>query len=316
MKIKNYIAGDEIRILELFKTTFKKELSKEYWYWRFANNPAGNHKIKLMWESDTLVGHYAVSPVKIRIGSDIYNSALSMTTMTHPDYSGKGIFGLLANDLYKDLEQNDNCMAIWGFPNNNSHYGFVKNLSWSNVGQISHLTLPKGKLLAKLSNNVSNCLSFDQEQVKCLRDIYYNKPVSLEITEEYLNWRYIQNPTEKYYIFSTNNSPKPAFLVVKLYPQEDHFNQDVFITEIGFTEDTFIYLSELLSHILAYFRLTNSSINLWMSIFDKRYILLEKLGFIAGGKPTYLGIRANNLIKEIVTDYRNWYISYGYSDIY
>ena len=96
MEIRNYSSGDEQKILELFSLVFKKEMSLDYWKWRFLDNPERMTMIKLMWDGDLLAGHYALSPMRLLIGDDVVLSGLSMTTMIHPKYFGKGIFTKLA----------------------------------------------------------------------------------------------------------------------------------------------------------------------------------------------------------------------------
>jgi len=89
MVIKKYVQGDETSILKLFQLVFKKEMTQEFWEWRFKNNPFTEDVfIYLMWDGSNLIGHYAVSPVELKIKGEIIKTALSMTTMTHPDYGG------------------------------------------------------------------------------------------------------------------------------------------------------------------------------------------------------------------------------------
>ena len=163
LTIKSYEEGDENDILDLFETVFKQKLNIENWRWRFRDNPAGKHFIKLMWDKDKLVGHYAISPTIMRVDEQDVFTALSLTTMTHPDYAGKGIFKQLSSSLYEDLENNYNCKAIWGFPNNNSHYGFVKRLDWSNLSILHTLGIDAKNILPKgLSFKVDKIESFDE----------------------------------------------------------------------------------------------------------------------------------------------------------
>ena len=96
MEIQMYQAGDEFAIVDLFETVFQRPWSLEQWKWRFGNNPAGNHKIALMWDKKVLAGHYAVSPVNMYLNESPLKTALSLTTMTHPDYGGRGVFKALS----------------------------------------------------------------------------------------------------------------------------------------------------------------------------------------------------------------------------
>lgn len=104
MEIRDYKPGDEKQILKLFEYSFGKKLPEEYWHWRFIDNPQKQIMIKLMWDKEILAGHYAVSPIEMIVHGEKILTALSMTTMTHPDYIGKGIFTQLAK-LYIEMNQ-------------------------------------------------------------------------------------------------------------------------------------------------------------------------------------------------------------------
>ena len=83
MEIRPYSFKDEYAIIELFKICFNKNITYEYWDWRFNQNPFTNEKfIHLMWDGPLLVGHYAVSPIEMLIYGEKKMTALSMTTMT------------------------------------------------------------------------------------------------------------------------------------------------------------------------------------------------------------------------------------------
>ena len=70
MEIRNYKGGDELKIVELFEKVFNQKLSLDQWNWRFAQNPVDNHLISLMWDTDKLVGHYAVSPILLDVNGE------------------------------------------------------------------------------------------------------------------------------------------------------------------------------------------------------------------------------------------------------
>ena len=57
-----------------------------------------------MFEEDKLIGHYAASPIELIIDGEKIKTALSMTTMTDPEFGGKGIFSKLASSLYREME--------------------------------------------------------------------------------------------------------------------------------------------------------------------------------------------------------------------
>ena len=249
MEIRDYRTGDENKILELFEMVFKQKMTMSYWKWRFEDNPAGKHLIKLMWDNEILIGHYAVSPVWLNIENTKMLSALSMTTMTHPDYGGLGVFGSLSNALYKKLEEELDVKAIWGFPNNNSHYGFIKNLKWNDLGQISHLALPSSKLTGSLNDNIAMFTHFGVEHGNLISKVTSQFKVAVLRDKLYLNWRYVQNPSVPYDKFEyRQNGSLLGFVVLKKYPSKikpDVF--DLFITEIGIEKENFTIISVLIS---------------------------------------------------------------------
>lgn len=115
-------------------------MEPDFWDWRFALNPLGGPWTELAWDGVRLVGHYAVSPLELVHGDTRLLTALSMTTMTHPDYRGQDLFGRLADRLYERL-QAAGFACVWGFPNRFSHRLFINRLKWHDIGEIPTLTL-------------------------------------------------------------------------------------------------------------------------------------------------------------------------------
>jgi len=317
MLIKDYIKGDEIQILQLFKAVFGQEMSLDYWKWRFEDNPAGKHMIKLMWENDILIGHYAVSPCTLSINNQHYLSTLSMTTMTHPDHGGKGIFSQLADALYEKLENRMDVKAIWGFPNSNSHYGFIKNLDWNDLGIVSHLRILANRLQPVINPNIKSFENFTDVHSTIINKVTSEFPIHIVRDAKYLNWRYVENPTSKYDKFEYVDEELHGFIIVKEYPSTiNPAINDLFITEIGIDISKIYLLPVFLSHIASHYGQTEASINIWLSLYDPRHIHLEKLGYNLEGKPTYMGVRPNPSMVNLLSNFRNWYYSYGDSDIY
>ena len=93
MEIRPFSPGDEVHILNLFEASFGKKMSPMFWDWRYRANPfISNIMIHMMWDDEVLAGHYAVSPVQMLVEGNSQMTALSMTTMTHPAYSGRSTF--------------------------------------------------------------------------------------------------------------------------------------------------------------------------------------------------------------------------------
>ena len=310
MEIKSYREGDEKAILELFEICFGKSMSYDFWKWRFRENPFANKMyIDLMWDGPKLVGHYAVCPVEMIIDSKLEQTALSMTTMTHPEYGGMGIFTSLANSLYDKLK-NDGFFMVWGFPNSNSHYGFCKNLNWIDIGTIPMMIARINNLKPNENNDVVYLDSLDKLEFIPFFNI--DKPIRLNSTTKYLKWRYFQNPADIYKVIVNQN--KNSLLIYKLFSQDTlkkHIEIDIMELKINDIND----LVEFINFILKNEGAETIKINLWDTVFSINYSILEKFGFRMEAPITYLGVRLFNESQKIA-DFRNWDLSFGYSDVF
>ena len=316
MDIRDYKENDEEHIFKLFTLAFGRPMNREMWFWRFQNNPAGKHFIKLMWEDDLLIGHYAVSPMFMSVGDKKMLGALSMTTMTHPEFGRRGIFGKLANALNEDLEKIENFAGVWGFPNSNSHYGFIKNLGWKDLGVLNHLIKDASDVTLELSDNIKIDNSFNGDHCKILEEITKSSKVAVLRDEVYLSWRYTNHPKIEYHTFSyTISNDLKAFLVVKTYPSDIEGIDNIFIAEYGIPFEELALLPIFMSHIKAYFKNINN-FNLWLPLSNKNHIYLEKAGFKLGGVPTFLGIRSHKEEINLINNLDHWHYSYGDSDVY
>jgi hypothetical protein len=317
MEIRDYQPGDEKQILELFRLVFKKDMSTDFWSWRFANNPSRKIMIKLMWDSTTLAGHYAVSPVNLIVNNENILTALSMTTMTHPDYGGRGIFSELAESLYNDEYKKNNLAAIWGFPNTNSHYGFIKNLKWSDLEQIPSFNLNTAAFKLADVAGINAVNGFSEKHYAAFLDLTKKYAVRVDRNPEYLEWRYNQNPANEYTVFECLSGQMAYYAVAKVFPSfsvKDKFEID--LLEIMFPPDVKL-IHSLLSKMLEYF--SNHDIiriNTWLPLNDHKHILLEKLGFATELPVTYSGVRIMDPAQEILHDPRNWFYCMADSDIY
>ncbi|WP_181232812.1 GNAT family N-acetyltransferase [Enhygromyxa salina] len=131
--IADYVDGDEGRIVALFERVFAKPMgaseSLDHWRWKFAANPVGPKVIELVWDGEQLVGQYAISPRRLVCNGERQLAALSLDTMTDPDYGRQGIFTASAEASYARLIDNG-FTCVYGFPNANSIHGFEKRLDW------------------------------------------------------------------------------------------------------------------------------------------------------------------------------------------
>lgn len=316
MDLKNYVPGDETKILDMFKVVFKQDLTMDQWLWRFRHNPAGKHLIKLMWDGDKLVGHYAVSPIYMKVDGEEVLTAHSLTTMTHPEYGGRGIFKQLSNSLYDELENEMNCKAIWGYPNNNSHYGFVKSLKWSNIAVLHTLGIAAENIKSTgISLKVTPISKFNNAHAKFIDSkLASNFKAYVRRDVDYLNWRYVEKPVTEYKRYEVDGEFGKGIIVAKIYPagSEDQF--DLNIVECFL--DSYDNLHDILDYIMKDFNVSFSRITTWKNLFDTDHLWLERNRFASVLPQTYLAARIHETMPNSFSDYRSWYTAMGDSDVF
>ena len=310
MVIRDYISGDEVKIIELFKLAFNKELSIEYWRWRFVQNPLNKIQIKLMFDDDKLVGHYAVSPQELLVNGGKVRAALSMTTMTHPEYTGKGIFTQLASDLYKSYFSKGELSIVYGFPNANSHYGFINKLGWKDVQVIPTLSCIDFK--KDDFSSVVKITKFTDIHHESYLSVVKNYSVALNRTAEWFNWRYFNNPSGDYAAYEIQTDNGIDFIVGKLFRNGGTTELDIceFISI-----NPKLTATKLISALVNHFGdFTIDKINTWIPDEDIRRQSLSEIGFELAEPKTQLGWLCMDESLGNITN--GFYFSMGDSDIY
>ena len=99
-------------------------------------------------------GYYGAIPFLIEWEGKKVIGAQSGDAMTHPDHAGQGLFTRLGN-LTDDLLKKEGIEFVYGFPNQNSYYGYTKKLHWEHREDMSRFnlkvrTLPLEKLSRRL----------------------------------------------------------------------------------------------------------------------------------------------------------------------
>ncbi len=316
MVIKDYFKGDEEKIIELFELVFNRKMTIEQWRWRFENNPAGKYMIKLMWVGEKLVGHVAVSPIYVKINGEQVLTSHCLATMTHPEYSGKGIFKKLSLALFHKQENELNSKAIWAFPNNNSHYVFVKSLGWKDIAVVHTLGIKPEKVVSlDTAVEILEFQEFNDSHVSFIEDITKNAKVKVDRNLDYLDWRYCQKPSVSYKKFEIKKDGKIVGLIIsKVYKSVVEGKFELNLVEVFFVD--YNALPESIIEISKLYDLNFERITLWKNLSDPNHIQLEKIGFKLTLPQTYFGSRTVDAFQTVFNDPRNWLIAMGDSDVF
>lgn len=305
----NYLSEIE----SLYKDCFGKLNTDDYFKWRYLNNPYDDIQIIVAINASKLVSFYAVSPRELLFKNQTFKTAISLNTMTHPDYRGRGLFVTLADKLYKNL-YNQGYEMVWGYPNNISHRTFISKLQWNNIYEIPTLENNIGdinidKISCKKKFKIVNDNSFNNDYDKLSLDaskFIVNKDSSV------LKRRYYNNPNNEYinYCIIDNNAVS-SFIVAKKY--NDQIN---IIDYIYKSKDEFFSLFNKIINLC--YDTDIKKVTLWNSIDSDLRNDLEKLGFYNNYPIRYFGGRLLNtkISKDDFLNWNNWMLSMGDNNEY
>lgn len=309
MILRSYQEGDAVAVLSLFSQCFGKSMQESFWRWRFQDNPIKQAFIQLAWEDNTLVAHYAVSPVLVVVKGNDYITSLSMTTMTHPQYRGLKLFPKLANHVYDKIAEANHLM-VWGFPNRRSHRIFVRDLYWSDIYEIPTMQL---KVDCTADNQKFDSETDNQFELDYIDSIYSSSElIHVKKNKRYLRWRYAENPVNNYTnLVLSNGQAVSSFCVVKKYLNS--------LDIVDFEASSFEEGESLIAQAIS-FACENKLdlINCWAPRHHFIHGLCEKFGFVNKDPITYLGFRQLSDFNHINVseNYSGWYIQMGDSDVY
>jgi hypothetical protein len=315
LEFRWYKPGDESHILNLFKTVFGKDMMLDYWQWRFRDNPKGEQCILLAWDKEILVGHYAVSPLKLIHGDCIYKFALSMTTMVHPDWRNQKLFTRLASEVYQMLWKHDYA-GVMGFPNDNSLPGFVSGLGWTHAFDIRKLRAIKPRFEERVScSSIVVIETFDGEF-----DTLSQLPIgNVEVfcSSRYLNWRYVDNPINRYLIFVLGTSSLDGYCICSIYNQGSY---GVECQIIDIRVINWELMLSLLKNVMVKVQqdMGIDIFTIWpvpdVNIMNQ----LRQLGFQDSNEITHFGGIINPHIPDLqkIWDSNLWFLTMGDSDNY
>lgn len=125
------------KYVELFRTCFPHaaNIGSEYMRWLYADNPCGRVVGMDAWFDEVLAAHYVCVPTRVSVFGREVNALLSLNTVTHPDFRGKGLFTKLAESTYQVAAERGFAM-VYGVANANSTPGFIRKLGFQLVDQL------------------------------------------------------------------------------------------------------------------------------------------------------------------------------------
>ncbi|MBM3695491.1 MAG: GNAT family N-acetyltransferase [Actinobacteria bacterium] len=322
MQMTGLAEGHEQAVVDLFNRAYGRPLSAALWRWRFLQNPVPGRPAKLMWDGDRLVGHYAVSPAYLRVGEQSGLGSLSMTTMTDPDYAGRGVFVTLASELYQELRDRHEHLAVWGFPNLNSHYGFVNRLGWSDLLHLP-MFVADADLLAERCGAIGAATvtpiagGFSAKHTGAAESLLTNRITTVERRPEVLDWRFFAHPVFRYDAFEWERDGIHYYMVARLVDSlREEGETELNIVECRIPPDRRLLGQLLLGVLGEYINRMPKRLNMILSVHDPLSVEAERLGFIPLDPVFRFGVLPLRESEAEIADPRRWRLSMSDSDIF
>ena len=138
--------------VELFSDSFGKVIDGKKVLDKYDTASFGASYIGyIVFHEERPIAYYGVIPFTLNYEGEEILVAQSADTMTHPQYQGKGLFTTLARMTF-ELAAREGVKFIYGWPNQNSYYGFKNKLNWDELGNMQVFRFPVMTLpLAKAS---------------------------------------------------------------------------------------------------------------------------------------------------------------------
>jgi predicted N-acetyltransferase YhbS len=132
--LRRYRNGDEHSVFELERDVYPhqgydRSAWLKCWHWLHRENPAGPSAIVVAEHNGLIVGHSAIIPVLLKLGSEVITAFQPVQLMVHPEYRRQGMFLALDRALFAEAKDR-NMLVGFGFPATPTYRGAVASLSW------------------------------------------------------------------------------------------------------------------------------------------------------------------------------------------
>lgn len=291
------------QFISLFEQCFTAEVSQLIVKQRFLDNPYDDILMCIAEDNGTIIANYSAVPVRLQIEGVEHKAALSLNTMTHPDYEGQGLFTRLASSLC-DYMESEGYSMVYSFPNHLTNGILYSKLGWKDIYEIPTLELT-------LSDN--NIHYFNQKlhpKTNYWSSISTNTPsrISVKKDDVYLKWRYQDNPYNDYEISRFGHY---CWAVHHVY--EDELN----LTEFHHDGSKEMIYSMISYYIHLANNLKLKKVTTWCGINTIAHSAFERIGFVNKTPIRYFSGKVLDYDGLVdLYDYRNWNIQMGDDNVY
>lgn len=320
-------------------------MTNEFWKWQHLLLPGGEACVYKSMYENKIAGYYHVPVYPSLINGEAAKFAMIQDVAVNSEIRGQGVFRQLATFANTDLDIMD-FDAIYTFPNTKSKHTFIKYNGFTHLHTFTAYMLPVNiGLIAKAKTKIpflfetlfapinwmlgprkksdysfTEINKFDIDVVKLYNEYCGAYKFYAHRTAEYLNWRFLQRPSSKYFCFAakTNNALKAiAFFKIDVM-------MDVpVLLLIDYAHNDERAFSQLVNYVSTNaLKLCGSKIAFtFTSVCDKNFDTQKPQGFIK--VPEKVNPRLLNLLirplkykQQDIFDANNWFVTLADWDVF
>lgn len=243
MLIRRYEKGDETAIIRLFQKVFKKELPLEVWKWKYQGGTgAPESKIFVAVDNNTVVGHVAVLIFPAIHNSIETNLGLRVDTMVDPEYRGQGLYQRLTNTLITELKETRTDVSyLYGLPAEKAKHVLLHSTEADYLGDLTRKIkinlIKKNKRFYQYAQSgrvLEEINWFDERFNHFEKKKHFLEGITLKRSQDFLNWRYVNNPLNNYKAFAISEDGQIKGYTVLKIGAKKILNKEIFV---GFIVD-------------------------------------------------------------------------------
>lgn len=244
--IRQYDSKDLEQVISLYCTCFsdhsdntfiQKLKSRDYktLSWKYQHPKSSRLVAEI---NGKIIGHHGAIYRRLIENGNKYNAYECLDLMVHPNYRRKGIATKIRDRHINKLKNN----FIVSFPNNKSIRILKKSLNTDQLLPVPLFT--KTHLGSHKTSHIKPLIKFNKSTNSLFQKNVKKMNLTTTRNANYLNWRLINNPINKYHIFKyqKNINEVMGYIVLKLFTTKNNCIGHI----IDFLADDNDVLSELM----------------------------------------------------------------------
>ena len=300
---------DDPSIMELLKSSFRRELPLDWWRWFSYQCPTGLNRTSVIEdpEAGTLAGSDSFLPIRLYLNGREIKASLETNASTHPDYRGRGLYTRV-HHYALDREREFDTPASLAMPNRLESYLVHLEFGWDVMCELPFLV--KHNCQSK-QHRCCEVEMFDERFDDLFASIAARFSFIVLKDHRFINWRVALRPDKQYTRFVyEEGSDLRGYAVLKHF--DDKGYRKSHILDIHAETDDILHELVAAAESFAHGR---DELNIWTNPHNPYHQSFLEQGFYERESQDRLMIHFNHGEKETVAE-GAWWVCLADNDVY